>query len=115
MRGRLPLHAGTGPGLSPRRLGAKAGSDSVALTTNQLARHGHAASGRDDTNTNVVPQDRTVGHPVKNIYRTAPNLAATMASQSLSAVGGSRSHTNLMPFLCVNFIVALFGIYPSRQ
>jgi microcystin-dependent protein len=115
MRGRLPLHAGTGPGLSPRRLGAKAGSESVTLTTNQLASHGHAASGRDDTNTNVVPQDRTVGHPVKNIYRTAPNLAATMASQSLSAVGGSRSHTNLMPFLCVNFIVALFGIYPSRQ
>lgn len=115
MRGRLPLHAGTGPGLSPRRLGAKAGSESVTVTTNQLASHGHAASGRDDTNTNVAPQDRTVGHPVKNIYRTAPNLAATMASQSLSAVGGSRNHTNLMPFLCVNFIVALFGIYPSRQ
>ena len=115
MRGRIPLHAGTGPGLSPRRLGAKGGAEKVPLTVNQLSSHSHTASGRDDTNTNAAPQDRTVGHPVKNVYRNSSTLNAPMSNQSLTQVGGSRDHTNLMPFLCVNFIVALFGIYPSRQ
>ncbi|MEM9305329.1 MAG: tail fiber protein [Pseudomonadota bacterium] len=115
VRGRLPIHAGSGPGLSPRRLGAKGGAENVTLTVNQLPSHSHQARATDDTNPSVDPQGMVTGHPVKNIYRNPPDLSLPMASDATTSVGGSRSHTNLMPFLCINFIIALFGIYPTRQ
>ncbi|WP_422377465.1 phage tail protein [Roseibium sp.] len=115
LRGRIPLHQGTGPGLSPRRLGSKGGAENVTLTTNQLASHTH------DFNANVAPA--TVATPqghllaqtaALSIYR-AEAQTVSMASGSIQNTGGSGPHTNLMPTLCINFIIALFGIYPSRH
>ncbi len=115
LRGRIPIHQGTGSGLTPRRLGARAGDERVTLTGNQLPAHTHAASCSTGGNSADA-----AGH----VWATDPagfsagfNTAADnqMASTKIEAAGGSRSHNNLMPFLCVNFIVALFGIYPSRS
>lgn len=114
LRGRLPVHAGQGPGLSNRILAESSGAEEVTLTVNQIPAHSHPALGRDDTNVSVAPQNMAVGHPVKNIYRSAPTLNAAMAAQSITPVGGSQPHTNLMPFLCINFIISLFGIFPSQ-
>lgn len=114
LRGRLPLHQGQGPGLSSRVIGQALGTETVTLTTAQLAVHSHAASGRDDTNVSVNPQGMVGGHPVKNIYRSSPALNATMAASSITATGGSQPHNNVMPFLCINFIISLFGIFPSQ-
>lgn len=115
LRGRIPLHAGTGPGLSPRRLGSKAGSENETLTTNQLASHSH------DFNANTAPADQTSpqGHVTAqgvgvNFY-VAAGQNTDMASDMITNTGGSGPHTNLMPTLCINFIIALFGIYPSRH
>ncbi len=115
VRGRIPLHAGTGPGLSTRKLGSKSGSEKVTLTTNQLASHSH--------DYNVSNQEGNSDTPTSNLIAERPSINylnelaqdTDMASNSLANTGGSSSHTNLMPTLCVNFIVALFGIYPSRQ
>lgn len=114
LRGRLPIHAGHGPGLSERRLGAKAGAENVTLTVNQLPSHTHRFRASGDNGNVASPADATVGRtPTFDLYRqTVPG--ATMASNAVSNIGGSRSHTNLMPYLCVHFIVALFGIFPSR-
>lgn len=117
MRGRLPMHAGTGPGLSQRRLGAKTGQENVTLTSNQLPSHNHnmtanSAAGDSSTPSGSFAKDATSS----NLYINA--LTSTTTSMNPNMVkdtGGSRAHTNLMPFLCVNFIVALFGIYPSRS
>lgn len=115
LRGRLPIHAGSGPGLSPRRLGAKGGAENVTLTVNQLPSHTHTFSGSTAPGTQSNPAGNVLaGRAGDNTYVEDTALTA-MSSSSVSNVGGSRSHTNLMPFLCINFIIALFGIYPSRQ
>ena len=115
LRGRIPIHAGTGPGLSPRRLGAKSGSEKVTLTTNQLASHTHdwnanTASAKDPSPAGHVTADTS---PI-NFYEPQ-NQTVSLASNTIANTGGSGSHTNLMPTLCINFIIALVGIYPSRQ
>ncbi len=115
LRGRVPIHAGTGPGLSPRRLGAKAGAENVTLTTNQLPSHTHPVQGTSDPADSTDPATRLPAQATTiNLFASsAPTV--NFASQAVPNVGGSRSHTNLMPFLCINFIIALFGIYPSRH
>lgn len=116
MRGRLPMHAGTGPGLSPRRLGAKAGEEEVTLTVNQLPSHNHGWPAGDGQAQNEDPTDTQFAQGSASVFQTQIGAGRTsMNSQAIGATGGSRSHTNLMPFLCVHFIVALFGIYPSRH
>jgi microcystin-dependent protein len=118
MRGRLPIHAGHGPGLSERRLGAKGGAENVTLTVNQLPNHGHTMEAVSQIGTEATPQNNvlaraTANNPYFSPAATAPTV--NMATTSIGATGGSRSHTNLMPYLCVHFIIALVGIYPSRN
>lgn len=115
MRGRLPVHAGTGPGLSPRRLGAKAGAEQVTLIVNQLPSHTHEMQGTDSGATSIDPGGNAPAQALADYTTPRGPAALNMSSNSITAVGGSRSHSNLMPFLCVHFIIALFGIYPSRQ
>ena len=117
MRGRIPMHAGSGPGLSPRRLGVKLGTEKETIPVNELPSHTHTLqantqAGTEGTAAGATPAQSTVG-----VYLQSPNPASVfqLRAQSVGAVGGSQSHTNLMPFLCVHFIIALFGIYPSRN
>ncbi|NND73801.1 MAG: phage tail protein [Ilumatobacter sp.] len=118
LRGRVPIHAGTGPGLSPRRLGAKFGSEEETLTSAQIGQHRHTFNAVSEAGTDNVPLGHTVA-PVAagNPYRTPADGLPLVSLDPTAALpaGGSRGHTNLMPALCVNFIIALFGIYPSRQ
>lgn len=115
LRGRIPLHAGSGPGLTPRRLGAKAGEENVTLTVNQMPNHSHTMHGSSaPAGATTNPNNQVFASNFMNMY-SAETPNANAANETISNVGGSRSHTNLMPALCVNFIIALFGIYPSRQ
>jgi microcystin-dependent protein len=115
LRGRIPIHAGNGPGLSPQRLGSRAGTENVTLTVQQLPSHSHTWQATSGAPQNSSPANAALAKPTASIFQgTLANLQ-TMNSQMIVPTGGSGSHTNLMPFLCVNFIIALFGIYPSRQ
>lgn len=115
LRGRIPIHAGHGPGLSERRLGAKGGAETVTLTVNQMPSHTHGPLKATGTIANErAPQGRVLARTSgQDIYQE--EMDENMSSQSITNVGGSRSHTNLMPFLCIHFIIALVGIYPSRH
>jgi microcystin-dependent protein len=116
LRGRIPIHAGHGPGLSERRLGAKGGAEKVTLTVNQLPSHGHPLSAKAAVATVRNPQDKVLAQPATFLYTAIPSAPpAQFNSQAVTNVGGSRSHTNLMPYLCIHFIIALVGIYPSRH
>ncbi|MEM9553805.1 MAG: tail fiber protein [Acidobacteriota bacterium] len=115
LRGRVPIHAGSGPGLSPRRLGAKAGAENVTLTVNQLPSHTHAMQASNQLANNLDPVGRALAPTAFGDVYTPDLAPENMNSQSITNVGGSRSHTNLQPFLCIHFIIALFGIYPSRN
>ena len=115
LRGRIPVHAGSGPGLTERRLGAKGGAEKVTLTVNELPSHTHPLRASTDIATDSNPAGRVPAQTSTfDLYQSNPP-AENLASNSMTAIGGSRSHTNLMPFLCIHFIIALFGIYPSRH
>ncbi|WP_428699394.1 phage tail protein [Stappia sp.] len=115
MRGRLPIHAGHGPGLSERRLGAKSGEEKVTLTVNQMPSHGHPARADTNIGTEATPAGNvTATSTAVDIYFDG-TADSNLRAEAVTHAGGSQSHTNLMPFLCVHFIIALFGIYPSRH
>ncbi|WP_083100011.1 phage tail protein [Pseudophaeobacter leonis] len=115
VRGRLPIHAGSGPRLSPRRLGAEGGAETVTLTVNQMPSHPHEFVANTADAMDISPRGKTIAKGVGVAALAAAAQDTNMASPMVSATGGSRSHANLMPALCVNFIIALFGIYPSRN
>jgi microcystin-dependent protein len=114
LRGRLPIHAGTGPGLSPRALGSQGGSEQVSLTFNQMPSHGHEpfqASTLRGNSANPGGAVLAESAQISPYAEDAPGVSLNV--NSISAAGGSQPHTNVMPFQCVNFIISLFGIYPS--
>lgn len=120
MRGRIPIHQGSGPGLSPRLLGAKAGQEKVTLTVNQLAAHTHSAQCTDGAGTSNSPQGNIwAGVAAGVAYSSDPPVTSSTPlaakADAISVAGESQSHTNLQPFVCVNFIISLVGIFPSRN
>lgn len=115
LRGRIPLHAGSGPGLSQRRLGARGGVEQVTLTVNQIPSHTHRLQAVE---TPATLADPSLGLPAEaevDVYGAPPVAGPADGGAALSLSGGSQPHSNLMPALAVNFIIALFGIYPSRH
>jgi microcystin-dependent protein len=117
LRGRIPIHAGTGPGLSPRQLGSKGGTEKETITVNQLPSHSHTIRATGDTATTPNPSGNLLARTASlNPYTDQPLVGTNdLNAATISNVGGSQSHSNTMPFLCINFIIALFGIYPSRH
>ena len=115
MQGRAPMHPGRGPGLTSRRLGQRTGVETVTLSELQMPNHNHtvvaaAQPGDDDDPAQMSP----AATPGANVYVAAGNAVA-MADQALPATGGGQSHNNMQPFLAMNFIIALVGLYPSRS
>jgi microcystin-dependent protein len=116
LKGRVPVHAGQGPGLSERRLGSKSGTENETLTINQIPSHTHALQGSSDPASTDDPTGKVLATSTANLFYSTTAAADTaMNSQVIANAGQSRSHTNIMPFLCINFIIALAGIYPSRN
>ncbi len=115
VRGRIPLHAGTGPGLSARRLGSKGGAEKVTLTVNQLASHTHDWNANTAPATGSAPQGKVTADSAPINKYEPQNPTVDRAAGTILNTGGSQSHNNLMPTLCIHFIIALVGIYPSRH
>jgi microcystin-dependent protein len=117
LQGRLPVHAGQGPGLSPYVLGQRAGVEQVTLTTPQLPAHTHAAAATTNAGSQAAPGGAvwaaTTGEALY-ATATAPTVAMDPTSPAAPA-GGNLPHSNLMPYQCVNFIIALFGIFPQQS
>lgn len=117
LRGRFPMHPGMGPGLSPRSLGQRGGQESVTLTEMQMPAHTHTANASSADADQVSPTGNVwAAEPAGSTalyHNAAPNTS--MNPQAIGVAGGNHSHDNMSPFLCVNFIIALEGIYPSRN
>jgi microcystin-dependent protein len=113
LRGRVPMHWGQGPGLSNYTLGEVAGTESVTLVSTQMPAHNHtvnaATSATSKNPTNNVPGFTAGG----SSYAAASNTA--MNAGMIAGAGGNQPHANLQPFLVVTFIIALEGIFPSRN
>jgi microcystin-dependent protein len=117
-RGRAPINQGQGPGLSQRFIGETGGTDSVTLIQSEIPVHSHilraTTSGAAQTNpSNNVWAASNVGRTPPPLYSTTQN--STMAPQALAITGGSLPHNNMHPYLTLNFIIALQGIFPPRN
>ena len=116
LRGRVPVHHGSGPGLTPRRIGQKGGTEQETLVTNQIPSHRHDWNASNGAATSANPANLVFAKTAAGTTPYADDFAgAALHSNSCSRTGGTRPHTNLMPALCINFIVSLVGIYPSRS
>ena len=119
LQGKAPMHPGRGPGLTARRLGQRGGVEEVTLTEAQMPSHNHGLHGRTAIG---VAGNGNSNDPVNNFtskptsgFAYAGGTKTPMASAAVSNTGGSQPHNNMQPFLCMNFIIALAGLYPSKS
>jgi microcystin-dependent protein len=117
-QGRAPMHHGRGPGLTDRFLGEEGGLENVTLLTSEIPAHTHqlrASTGAADQTSpaNAVWAASSVGRTPPPLYSTTQNT--TMAANALSASGGGLPHNNMHPYLTLNFIIALQGVFPPRS
>jgi microcystin-dependent protein len=114
LRGRLPVHLGQGPGITqPYPLGEPYGVERLTLTPQQLPTHSHAFQASTAPGASPDPQGNVIASApsVTMFLRDAPSTA--LPQQTVQAVGESQAHENRMPVLPINYIIALYGIYPS--
>ncbi|MGK7909047.1 MAG: phage tail protein [Synechococcus sp.] len=120
LQGRVPMHAGTGPGLTQRRLGEKGGAETQAFTDAQMPSHTHAEvavpQNRRTSSGTTTPTNHALGliDDSQDIYGDPNNLVAMASASIASTGGGSESRSNMQPFLAVNYVIALTGTYPQR-
>lgn len=119
---RVPMHPGQGPGLTRRRLGDKIGTETVTLTEDQMPSHNHMVRGVAETGTSADPtnelymgQEKT--SPIENTFymSTDSTTNTSLSPSTIGNTGGDEAHNNNQPFLCVNFCIAIEGIYPARS
>ena len=114
MRGRIPNHQGNLAGGSSYLIGQLSGTETVTLTSGQMPTHTHTAQGNAADGSQASPANGFWGNASSSIYSTtAP--AAPMNAGAIGITGGSQPHENMQPYLCINFIIALEGIFPSRN
>ena len=115
LRGRVSVHPGQGPGLSSRRLGEKAGGETVTLSVAQLPPHNHPLNATTSAAETGSPTNGLLGTFRGPAYDSDGKADTQMESTSIGNTGGGQDHDNMQPYLCVNYIIALQGIFPSRN
>ena len=108
LRGRIPIHQGNG-----FILAETGGAEEITLTVNQIAAHFHPWLGSQTNGSQTNPTGNVLATSTVVTLYAVETANAALAPTSMSGVGGSQPHTNFQPYLCVNFIISLFGIFPS--
>jgi microcystin-dependent protein len=122
MQSRVPIHMGQGPGLSNFALAQTGGVEQVTLTVQQIPAHTHPAIADGNTATATDPTNNYPAATATDTVYTVPNAVGNpqapvfrnLNAGTLPNQGGSQPHSNIQPFLCVSFIISLFGIFPSQ-
>ena len=111
---RIPLHFGTGPDGTTYQIGEMAGTEQETLNTQQIPAHSHAMIASAELGNASSPTNAYLARlSSSNIYiNDTPGIS--LNANTISPVGGSQPHENTQPFLCINFIISLFGIFPSQ-
>jgi microcystin-dependent protein len=120
LRGRAANGQGQGPGLSPKTLGEVSGQENVTLISTQMASHNHIVSCNNGDGDKSTPVGNVFAGPGadRDLYwynNGNTGSPATMAPNALGNTGGNQPHNNMMPYLAVNFCIALQGVFPARN
>lgn len=113
LQGNVPMHWGQGPGLSLRDLGETGGSESVTLLQSEMPLHNHQLKNVPDDAESNIPTNSSLARSTTAVYN-AGAANTTMAPMALGVTGGSSPHNNMMPYLTLNFCIALQGVFPPR-
>ena len=116
LRGRVPIHMGN-VSFGNFTLAQAGGVEGVTLTATQMPAHTHAVQASNAVATLATPQGNLTGQAAAKLYRAAP-AGTTLVSlnvQSVASTGGNQPHENFQPYLCIDFIISLFGIFPSQN
>ena len=109
LRGRIPIHNGNG-----FILAETGGAEEITLTAAQIPTHSHALVATTDLANSASPADAYLSAtPTGNKIYSSSSPSISLSPQEISATGGSQPHTNFQPYLCVDYIISLFGIFPS--
>jgi microcystin-dependent protein len=108
LRGRIPLHQGNG-----FTMAETGGAEEITLTVQQIASHTHPLQAANAVGNDPNPNNNLLAESSAVLLYQSGAVAAAMAPQSIGSTGGSQPHTNFQPYLCINFIISLFGIFPS--
>lgn len=115
LRGRAPVHQGQGPGLSNRNIGEASGSEKVSLSVQQLPQHTHGVA-YGGLGSQASPQSGLLGTTSAGDFRYSTAAAsATLPANTLTLSGSSQPHENRSPYLALNFIICVAGVFPSRN
>lgn len=109
LRGRLPVHQGNGIALAEA-----GGVETVTLTVSQMPAHGHPFQASTNVSQDTSPAGKTVGQSGNALMYIQDATDTNLSPQAITSVGGSQPHDNFQPYLCVSFIISLFGIFPSQ-
>ena len=116
LEGRAPMHPGNGPGLSSRRLGERGGAEAITLSEAQMPNHPHRVAVLNAQGNDTVPTGNLLARGTAGLTPyTAAGSATQMNGGALVGSGGGQPHNNMHPYLTLNFIIALVGVYPSRS
>ncbi len=108
LRGRIPIHQGNG-----FILAETGGVEQVTLTVNQIPAHNHPLLASTDSGNSSETGTYFAAGQEKLVYTSSASPTAAAATQSVANAGGSQPHDNMQPYLCVDYIISLFGIFPS--
>jgi microcystin-dependent protein len=119
LRGQVPLHNGSGPGLTPRVIGESGGSENVTLLSGQMPAHSHPFSATSLSATATAPGSTVelgaIAGDTMYVTDLTGTTAVAMSPSSISATGGTQPHDNLMPTLTVQYCIASEGIFPPQS
>ena len=113
LQGCVPLHMGQGPGLSSFTIGQRGGEENHALTSAELGSHTHVATASVNAASQAGPGSAYWATTSAGTFGT--QATAAMAAAAIESAGGGQPHANMQPFLTLNFVIALQGIFPSSN
>jgi len=116
LRGRLPVHMGQGPGLSAYPLGCSEGVETVTLSEENMPQHNHPMQASKDSPASLKPANCLLADIGTDLYGNGSDQSKLVGFSpiAIQATGNNTPHNNMMPYVCLNFIVSLKGVYPDR-
>jgi microcystin-dependent protein len=108
LRGRLPIHQG-----NTFTIGQSLGTETVTLTTSQIPGHSHPLQASISGATAADPTGQTFAASSLDVY--VPPTSVALTNDVTTSTGGGQSHDNRMPYLCITFVISLFGVFPSQN